>query len=163
MLAFPLNEVLMREKIAIATKTAMKAKNELELSTLRLMSTAIKSKDIDLRGSGGSDELISDEEIIAVLTKMVKQRRESAETYTKGKRPELAAREIEEIAVISQFLPQALSEDETSQAIEKAIVDCAATSIKDIGKVMAALKENYAGKMDFSKASLDVKKRLSEK
>lgn len=153
----------MREKIAIATKSAMKAKNELELSTLRLMSTAIKSKDIDLRGTAGSDELISDDEIIAVLTKMVKQRRESAETYRKGKRPELAAREIAEIEVISQFLPQALSAEETVTAIDKAIADCEAVSIKDIGKVMAVLKEHYAGKMDFSAASLDVKKRLSDK
>ncbi len=153
----------MREKIAIATKTAMKAKNELELSTLRLMATAIKSKDIDLRGAGGSDELISDDEIIAVLTKMVKQRRESAETYTKGKRPELAKRELEEIEVIAQFLPQALSAEETKAAIEKAISDCEASSIKDIGRVMAALKENYAGKMDFSAASIDVKKILSGK
>ena len=151
----------MREKIIAATKVAMKAKNELELSTLRLMSTAIKSKDIDLRGTEGSEDGVSEEVILGVLATMVKQRRDSAESYRKGKRMDLAERELKEIDVITKFLPKQLSEDEVTEAIDAAVVSSGASSIKDMGKVMAELKGQYAGQMDFSEASTRVKAALS--
>ena len=151
----------MREKIAAAMKAAMKSKDEVELSTLRLMSAAIKAKDIDHRASTSSEDGVGDDEIILILATMVKQRNESAESYKKAKRKDLMERELAEIKVIQKFLPKQLSDDEVSEAIAAAIEASSATSLQDIGKVMAELKANYAGQIDFAKASGLVKKQLS--
>lgn len=152
----------MRENIATALKEALKAKDQVALSTMRLIAAALKDRDIAARVKDNPDG-ISDEEILAMLQTMIKQRAESAKMYLDGKRPELAANEEAEIEIIRNFLPAQLSLDEMKQAIAKAIAETGAGSIKDMGQVMGYLKANYAGQMDFSSASQDVKAALMTK
>ena len=150
---------MIRDDINTALKEAMKARNERAVSTLRLVNAAIKNADIEARGAGKGP--LGDAELLALLQKMIKQRQESVELYDKGGRPELAAAEREEIAIISAYLPKQMSEDETKAAIADAIKETGASGMKDMGKVIGALKAKHAGKMDFSKASALVKAMLS--
>jgi uncharacterized protein len=149
----------LRDRFNAAMKDALKSGDKPRLSAVRLINAAVKDRDIEARGAG--KERASDDEIVALLQKMIKQRHESAAMYQKGARPELAAQEEAEIAVISAFLPQQLGETEVAAAIKEAIAATGAASVKDMGKVMAALKERHAGKMDFSKAGPAVKAALS--
>ncbi len=149
----------MRERINNDLKTAMKAGEKLRVGTLRLVNSAIKSADIDARPSG--KDKISDADILSVLTKMIKQRRNSVEQYQAGGRQDLADQELAEIAIIEGYLPKQMSEAETKDAIAATIKEVGAASVKDMGKVMAALKERYAGQMDFGKASGAVKSLLN--
>lgn len=148
----------MREKINDDLKTAMKAGEKDRVGTLRLINAAIKSADIEARPSG--KDKISDSDILSVLAKMVKQRRDSIEQFNAGGRPELAEKEQAEIAVIEGYLPQQMSEDEAKAAIAAIIKETGAAGPKDMGKVMAALKAKYAGQMDFGKASALTKELL---
>jgi uncharacterized protein YqeY len=141
----------MRDKINDDLKTAMKAGDKDRVGTLRLVNSAIKSADIDARPSG--KDKISDADILSVLAKMVKQRRDSIEQFNAGGRPELAAKEAAEITVIEGYLPKQMSDDEAKAAIATIIKETGAAGPKDMGKVMAALKARYAGQMDFGKAS----------
>lgn len=140
----------MRDKIMQSVKDAMKGGDKARLAALRMVQAKIKDADIAARPSR---EKISEPEIIDLLAKMVKQRRESIELYKQGGRPELADAEQAEITVIEGFMPKQLGEADISAAITALIKDTGATSVKDMGKVMAALKEKYAGQMDFAKAS----------
>lgn len=149
----------MRDRITAALKDAMRAKEADRLSTLRLINAAIKDRDIALRGTG-DDAGVSDADILAILGKMVKQRQESARAYEEGGRLELAEKELAEIKVIEDFLPRQLSEAETAAAIDAAVSEVGAESIRDMGKVMAVLKDKYTGQMDFGKAGPLVKGRL---
>ena len=151
----------MRTRISDALKTAMKAKDAHTLSTLRLISAAIKDKDIALRGEG-REEGVDDAEVLAILGKMVKQRQESARAYEEGGRLELAEKELNEIKIIEGFLPRQLDEAETDAAIDEAISQAAATSIRDMGKVMGLLKEKFTGQMDFGKVGPMVKDVLNQ-
>jgi uncharacterized protein YqeY len=150
---------MLRDQISNATKDAMKSGDKPKLSTLRLMSAAIKNADIEARG-GGKDPL-DDAALLGLFQKMIKQRQESVELYDKGNRPELAANERGEIEVIQGFLPKQMSDVEVDAAIKAAIAEAGASSVKDMGKVIAALRGKYAGQMDFSKASGLVKAALS--
>ena len=150
---------MMRDDINNAVKEAMKAKDERKLSTLRMMNSTIKNADIDARGQGKPP--LSDADLLGVFQKMIKQRQESVELYDKGGRAELAAQEREEIAIISSYLPKQMSEDEMKGAIAEAIKETGAAGMKDMGKVIAALKGKYTGQMDFAKASALVKAALS--
>lgn len=152
----------MRENIANALKEALKAKDQIALSTIRLISAALKDRDIAARGNDNPDG-ISDEEILGMLQTMIKQRSESAKLYRDGDRPELAASEEGEIEIIRRFLPTQLTADEMHEAITSAIVQTGANSIKDMGQVMGYLKEHFAGQMDFSIASQEVKVALMAK
>ncbi len=149
----------MRERIAQAMKDALKSKDQPALSTIRLITAALKDRDIAARSDNNHDG-ISDDEILSMLQTMIKQRNESAKMYEDGGRPELAAAEQAEIELIKQFLPEQLSHDDIEKAIEGAVEQTGAGSIKDMGKVMAHLKEHYAGQMDFSAASQMVKAAL---
>ena len=149
---------MIRDRIAEGLTQAMKAQDKARLSTLRLVSAAIKNADIEARSQG--KDAPSEDALLGLLQKLIKQRQESAELYDKGARPELAAAERAEIVVIRSFLPQQMSEDETRAAIAEAFKETGAASVKDMGKVMAALKTRYAGKMDFAKASGAVKAML---
>jgi uncharacterized protein YqeY len=148
----------MREKISEALKTALKSGDKLRASTLRMANAAIQDRDIANRGTGKG--AAGDEEILQILTKMVKQRQESAKAFEDGKRPELAAAENAEIEIISEFLPTQMDEAEAKAAIGQAIRDIGATGLRDMGKVMAELKGKYTGQMDFAKASGWVKELL---
>jgi len=150
---------MLRDDINNAVKEAMKAKEERKLSTLRMVNSSIKNADIEARGQG--KQPLSDEDILGLLQKMIKQRQESVELYDKGGRAELAAQEREEIAVISAYLPKQMSEDEVKAAIAAVITDTGAAGMKDMGKVIGALKAKYAGQMDFGKASGLVKAALT--
>lgn len=152
----------LREDIASAMKEAMKAKDQAALATLRLISAALKDRDIAARGNGNQDG-ISDDEILSMLQTMIKQRHESAKMYRDGNRPELAEAEEAEIAIITGFLPAQLGAVEVDAAIAAAIESSGAASIKDMGQVMAHLKANHAGQMDFSAASQAVKSALMAK
>ena len=149
----------MREIINEAVKDAMRSKNKLRLSTLRLINAAIKDKDIALRVEDRPDG-VSSSEILQILGKMVKQRQESARAYEEGGRLELAEQELSEIKIVEEFLPRQLSDDDVANAIQKIISSVGATSIRDMGKVMASLKEKYTGQMDFGKAGATIKKIL---
>ena len=150
---------MLRDAINNAVKDAMKAREERKLSTLRMMNSTIKNADIDARGQGKPP--LVDEDLLGVFQKMIKQRQESVELYDKGGRPELAAQERDEIAVISAYLPKQMSDDDVKAAIAAAIKETGAASMKDMGKVVAALKAKYAGQMDFGKASGLVKAALN--
>jgi uncharacterized protein YqeY len=152
----------LREQLNESMKEAMRAKAARRLSTVRLMLAAIKDRDIANR-TEDSKALIGDDEILLQLAKMIKQREESAATYDSGGRPELAQAEREEITIIQEFLPKQMSEAEVEAAAKGVIAEIGATSMKDMGKVIAALKERYAGQMDFAKASGLVKGLLSAK
>ena len=149
----------MRERIAQAMKDALKSKDQATLSTIRLIVAALKDRDIAARSNNNHDG-ISDDEILSMLQTMIKQRNESAKMYEDGGRPELAEAEKAEIVLIQQFLPEQLSKDDIEKAITEAIAQTNAASIKDMGKVMAHLKEQHAGQMDFSAASQMVKAAL---
>ena len=148
----------MRGKIAEALTTAQKNQDKPLVSTLRMVSAAIQDRDIANRGTGKGPA--SDDEILQILTKMVKQRQESAKAFDDGKRPELAAQENAEIAIIAKFLPSQMDDSEAKAAIGQVIRDVGATGARDMGKVMAELKAKYAGRMDFGKASGIVKELL---
>lgn len=149
----------MRQKIKDALKEAMKSKDALRLSTLRLVSAAIKDRDIALR-ERDSEASTSDDEIRAILARMIKQREASITAYEEGGRLELAERERAEIAVIRTFLPRPLSEDEVGAAIDRVIGEIHAQSLRDMGKVMGALKERYPGQIDFTVVGAQVKSAL---
>ncbi|MFB3150326.1 MAG: GatB/YqeY domain-containing protein [Alphaproteobacteria bacterium] len=150
---------MLRVQISEALKSSMKAKEKRATSTLRLILAAMKDRDIAARGKGGDDE-ISEDEILGMLQKMIKQRHESIEFYKQGGRLDLAKEEAEEIEIIERFLPKRLDEKETTDAISAVIDELGAANIKDMGRTMAALKQSYAGRMDFSKVSTIVKQRL---
>ncbi|GGH57697.1 GatB/YqeY domain-containing protein [Frigidibacter albus] len=150
----------MRDRIGSALKDAMRAKEADRLSTLRLINAAIKDKDIALRGEGGGEQGVADSDILAILGRMVKQRQESARAYEEGGRLELAEKELAEIKVIEEFLPRQLTAEEVAAAIDAAVAETGAASIRDMGKVMAALKAQYTGQMDFAAAGAAVKDRL---
>jgi uncharacterized protein YqeY len=152
-------DMKMREKITEDVKTAMKAGEKDRLSTLRMMQAAIKDRDIANRGLG--KEAASEDELLQLFTKMVKQREESAAIYDKGGRPELAAKEREEIAHIQAYMPRQLSDTETKDAIAAIIKETGAASVKDMGKVMAELRAKFSGQMDFGKASGVIKSLLT--
>ncbi|AWN36097.1 GatB/YqeY domain-containing protein [Methylobacterium radiodurans] len=152
---------MLRARFTAEMKEAMKAGEKDKLATIRMIQAALKDKDIAARGLG--KEAVSDEEILALLQKMIKQRTESAGVYEQGGRPELAANERAEIAVIQGFLPQQMDEAETKAAIEAAISETGAAGPKDMGKVIGALKGKFAGRMDFGKASGLVKDALAAK
>ncbi len=149
---------MLRTRFSEALKDGLKTKKERVVHTVRLVMAALKDKDIAARPKGIT--AIPDEEILQMMTGMVKQRRESIEMYEKGGRPELAKGEQEEIDIIQSFMPKQMDEAEQTAAIKAAIADTGAASVKDMGKVMAVLKEKYAGQMDFSKASALVKANL---
>ena len=150
---------MIRDDIKTALITAMKGGDKAATGTIRLIQSAIKNRDIELRtGTAPADD---DLMVTEVLQKMIKQRRESADLYRKGNRAELAAAEEAEIAVIERFLPKQMSDEEASAAIQAIIAETGASGMKDMGKVMAALKERHAGKIDFGKASGMVKGLLS--
>lgn len=151
---------MLRERFNDTLKQAMRDKDTLVVSTVRLILARLKERDIEARPKGKADG-IADPEIQQMMQGMVKQRRESIELYEKGGRPELAEKERGEIAIIERFLPKALSDAETEAAIKETIAATGAASIKDMGKVMSALREKYAGQLDPSKASQLVKKLLA--
>ena len=151
---------MLRDDINAHVKEAMKARDERRLSTLRMINSTIKNADIDARGHGKPP--LSDEDVLSLLQKMIKQRQESVALYEKGGREELAAQERAEIAVIEAYLPQQMSEDEVKTAIAAAVAETGAGGMKDMGKVIGALKGKYAGRMDFGKASALVKAALTD-
>lgn len=152
---------MLREQIDEALKTAMKARDDkTRVSTLRLINAAIKDRDIAARGEDRCCG-VTDDEILQLLTKMVKQREDSAAAYENGCRPDLAEQENREIAIIREFLPRQLSDSEVESAVAAALTEANASSLKDMGRVMAALKARHTGSMDFAKAGALVKKRLS--
>ncbi|QDY69108.1 GatB/YqeY domain-containing protein [Qingshengfaniella alkalisoli] len=151
----------LRQRISADLKTAMKEKDTKRLSTLRLINAAIKDMEIAKRsGEEGEATGLDDSEIIAILSKMVKQRQESARAYEEGGRLELAEQERAEITILEGFLPRQLNEKERTKAIDSAIAEIGASSIRDMGKVMGALKTKYAGQMDFAKVGPEVRQRL---
>src|SRR6266480_2808790 len=150
---------VLRDEINTALKGAMKARDERRVSTLRLINAALKNADFEAQGR--AKPVLSDEEILALLQKLIKQRQEAVELYDKAGRAELAAREREEIEIISAYLPKQMSEAEAKAAVAEAIKATGATSMKDMGKVMAALKQGYAGKIDVGRASGWVKELLA--
>jgi len=150
---------MLRQDINNALKEAMKAQDARRVSTLRLINSALKNADIEARGQG--KEPLTDEEALSVLQRMIKQRQESVALYDQGNRPELAQQERDEIAIISVYLPRQMSDIEAGTVISALVHEINAQGLKDMGRVMSALKERYAGKMDFSKASAAVKKLLA--
>ncbi|MCZ7658193.1 MAG: GatB/YqeY domain-containing protein [Xanthobacteraceae bacterium] len=146
---------MLRDDINTGLKEAVKAQDKRRMSTLRLINAAIKDRDIEARGLGR--DALTDEELLGLLQKMIKQRQESFEIYEKAGRADLATQEREEIAIISSYLPKQMSEDEVRSVCASVIQEMDAQGLKDMGKCMAALKERYAGKMDFAKASAAVK------
>ena len=150
---------MIRDQLKAALVTAMKSGDKQRTATIRLIQSAIKNRDIELRGSANPPE--DDALVTEVLQKMIKQRRESIGMYETGGRPELAAAEQAEIAVIEDFLPRQMSEDEAKAAIDAIAAELGATSVKDMGRVMATLKDRHAAQLDMSKASALVKARLS--
>ncbi|MCJ7872183.1 GatB/YqeY domain-containing protein [Marinovum sp. 2_MG-2023] len=151
----------LRADINSALKQAMRDKAAQRLSTLRLISAAIKDREIALRGEG-EEQTVEETDVLAILGKMVKQRQESARTYEEGGRLDLAERELSEITVIEEFLPRKLGDDEVAKAIDGAVSEVGATSIRDMGKVMGELKSRYTGQMDFGAVGPMVKDRLAQ-
>ncbi len=149
---------VLRDDINKALTEAMKAKNERAVSTLRMVNSTLKNADIEARGGG--KPALGDAETLAILQKMIKQRQESVEMYKKGARADLVKQEEEEIAIISAYLPKQMSDADVAAAIEAAIKDTGAAGMKDMGKVIGALRAEYAGQMDFGKASGIVKAKL---
>ena len=149
---------MLRDDINAALKEAMKAKNERAVSTLRMVNSALKNADIEARGAGKPQ--LTDAEVLPLLQKMIKQRQESVEMYKQGNRADLVSQEQEEIAIISAYLPKQMSDAEMTAAIETAVAETGAASMKDMGKVIGLLRGKYAGQMDFAKASALVKAKL---
>lgn len=152
---------MLRQRLNDALKEAMKARDQRSVSTLRLVLAQLKDRDIAARPAGNASG-VGESEIEEMLLKMVKQRQESIVLYKQGNRPDLVQQEEEEIAVIERFMPKQLDEAEAAAAAEAAIAETGAQSIKEMGKVMAKLKERFAGRMDFAKAGALVKQRLSQ-
>ena len=152
---------MLRDNINNAMKEAMKARDERRVSTLRMMNAAIKNADIEARGQG--KEPLSEADLMSLFQKMIKQRQESADLYDKGGRPELAAQEKAEIEIISSYLPRQMSDVEAGSAISSLLQEINAETMKDMGRAMAALRERFAGKMDFGKASGKIKELLNKK
>ena len=150
----------LRSRINTAMKQAMKDKSAERLSTIRLINAAIKDRDIAAR-TEGKENGVGDDEVLAILAKMTKQRQESAKTYEEASRLDLSERELAEIKVIEEFLPRQLTDSEIRSAVSEAINEVGASSIRDMGKVMAALKSKYAGQMDFGAVGALVKNNLS--
>lgn len=148
----------MRDRFNDELKTAMKAGDKLRVATIRMINAGLKDKDIEARGQS---KTVSDDDILALLQKLMKSRQESAEIYEKAGRTDLSTKEREEIAIIQRFLPQPLTPAETDAAISAAISEAGATSIKEMGKVIGLLKSKYAGRMDFGAASAAVKGKLA--
>ena len=153
-------DMALRDRLNDQLKESMRAKDQKRVSTLRMVLAALKDKDIAAR-TETSREAVPDEEVLSLLAKMIKQREESAAAFESGGRPELAAGEREEIAIIREFMPQQMSAEDARAAAQSVIGELGAASMKDMGKVMAALKERYAGQMDFARASATVKELLS--
>ncbi len=153
------NTKMMREKLTESMKEAMKAKDSRRLSTVRLIQSAVKDRDIANRGAG--KDAATDDEILQILQKMVKQREESAKIYEDAGRAELATQERDEIAVLKTFMPEQLSDEKVDEIVAAVVAEIGAEGMKDMGKVMAALRERYAGQMDFAKASGVIKAKLS--
>jgi len=152
---------VLREKINNAVKDAMKSRDERRVSTLRMMNASIKNADIEARGQG--KEPINEADLLSLFQKMIKQRQESAELYDKGGRAELAQQELAEIEIISAYLPKQMSDVEAGAAISAILQEINAQGMKEMGRAMAALKERFAGKMDFGKASGKIKELLNKK
>jgi uncharacterized protein YqeY len=152
---------VLRDSINNAVKDAMKARDERQVATLRMMNAAIKNADIEARGQG--KEPLNEADLMSLFQKMIKQRQESADLYDKGARPELAAAERAEIAIIQAYLPKQMSDAEAGSAISSMLQEINAETMKDMGRAMSALKERFAGKMDFGKASGKIKELLSKK
>jgi uncharacterized protein YqeY len=152
---------VLRENINNAMKDAMKARDERRVATLRMMNAAIKNADIEARGQ--SKEPLNEADLMSLFQEMIKQRQESAELYDKGARPELAAAERAEIEIITAYLPKQMSDAEAGSAISSLLQEINAETMKDMGRTMAMLKERFAGKMDFGKASGKIKELLSKK
>ena len=150
----------MRDRINAALKEAIKAQDKRGMSTLRLISAAIKDRDIAARSSG--KEGVTDAEVLEILATLIKQRRESIVTYEEAGRIELAQQESEEIDIIKTFLPKQLDEDEIKSAVDDVVRELECEGLRDMGRVMSTLKERFAGQMDFSKASGFVKQQLSD-
>jgi uncharacterized protein YqeY len=150
----------LRARLNDSLKAAMKDQDKRVLSTVRLILAAVKDRDIAARGKGNTEGL-SDEEILGVLQTMVRQRQEAAELYEKGGRPELVEQEKGEIAVIESYMPKQMTEAEVTDAIARVVNQTGAAGMKDMGKVMAALRAQYAGRMDFGKASAALRAKLS--
>ncbi|MFY9877233.1 MAG: GatB/YqeY domain-containing protein [Rhodomicrobium sp.] len=153
---------MIRDKISQVLKDAMRAKDEVKTTTLRMVNAAIKQKDIDVARARG-DQHISQDEVLNLLQNLIKSRRESIELYKQGGRQDLVDKEETEIGVIEQFLPKQMNEEETRAAIRDLVASLGATSVKDMGKVMAAIKSKYAGQLDIAKASAAVKDVLMGK
>ena len=149
----------MREAFNTALKDAMRSGDKVKVATVRMITAALKDRDIEARGAGKGP--LGDDEILSLMQKMIKQRQESQKIYEDNGRPELAAQEAAEIAVIASFMPAQLSDAEIDAAIAAAIAETGAAGMKDMGKVVGKLKEKYAGRMDFAKASAAVKAKLS--
>ena len=150
------------DKVNAQLKESALKQDKDKVLTLRLIVSAVKDKEIEKRGTGVKDTSIKDEDVITVLNKMLKQRRESLEIYKKASRNDLAEKEDKEINIIQEFLPKQLDDSETKKVCESAIKDSGATSIKDMGKAMAILKSKYSGSIDFSKAGTLLKELLSK-
>lgn len=153
---------MIRDKISQVLKDAMRAKDEVKTTTLRMVNAAIKQKDIDVARARG-DQHISQDEVLNLLQNLIKSRRESIELYKQGGRQDLVDKEETEIGVIEQFLPKQMNEEETRAAIRDLVAALGAISVKDMGKVMAAIKSKYAGQLDIAKASAAVKDVLTGK
>lgn len=152
---------MLRDELNQSLKEAMRARDQQALTTVRLILAALKDRDIQARSEGQGDG-IGDDEILDMLTKMVKQRREAMSLYEKGNRQDLVDKEQNEIEVIQRFLPQQLNEAELEAAVQQAIGELEADSVKDMGRIMGVLKQRYAGRMDFGKASGLAKAKLSQ-
>ncbi len=151
---------MLRSRLSDALKVAMKAKESLTVATIRLTLAALKDRDIAARSKGNMDG-VPEDEILSLLQSMIKQRRESVEMYEKGGRQDLAEKEAAEIEIITSFLPEQLDAAAVAAAIDDVIAEAGAASLKDMGKVMGLLKDRYAGRMDFSRASASIKEKLS--
>jgi uncharacterized protein YqeY len=151
---------MLRSRLTDALKEALKARDQRSVSTLRMVLAQLKDRDIAAR-PGGNAAGIGEGEIVEMMGKMIKQRHESIALYKQGNRPDLVQQEQEEIAVIERFLPKQLDEAETAAAIDAALAESGAQSVKDMGKVMGLLKERFAGRLDFARIGALVKQRLS--
>lgn len=151
----------LRNSLNEAMKEAMKARDSARTSTLRLINAAIKDRDIAARGEGRGDDGVADSELLALLGKLVKQRQESARIYEEGGRLELAEKELAEVKVISEFLPRQMEPEEAAAVIDQTIAALGATSIRDMGRVMAELKEKYTGQMDFAQVGATIRAKLA--
>ena len=151
---------MLREELNESLKQATKSKDACAVATIRLILAALKDRDIAAR-SKGNDDGIGDDEILSLLQTMIKQRRESSDLYEKGNRPELAEREVKEIEIIQSFMPEQMGDDDIAAAVAQVIEELGASGLKEMGGVMAALRERYAGQMDFAKASAVAKANLA--